>query len=177
MAEQQIKQQRQTIEALVSQNDALTAKLQAAEVKFKTEIVAAKEAPRAESVPMRVMPAAPVLPVFVPPTVMPVAFVTPNADGVIDLTVVTASAGDMTNPFAVRRLASDAVREIVLRVGGIIGGVRPGALVNERLMLTGDAIESLTLERCEPDAAIFRHGDHRLRLPINAQPVRVRLAL
>ena len=177
MAEQQVKQQRQTIEALVSQIDALTAKLQAAEVKFKTEIVAAKETPRAESLPVRVMPSAPVLPVIVPPAVTPVAFVTPNADGVIDLTVVTASSADLTNPFAVRHLPSDAVREITLRIGGIVGAPTPGALVNERLMLTGDAIESLTLERCEPDAAIFRSGDHQLRLPINAQPVRVRLAL
>ena len=177
MAEQQVKQQRQTIEALVSQNDALTAKLQAAESKAKAEPVAVTAPPQAAPMPVPASIPMPPLPAIPPPVASPTVFVAPNADGVIDLAILTMPKGEPTNPFAVRQLTADAVREITLRVGGIVGGPTPGALINERLMLTGDTIESLTLERCEPDAAIFRRGDHQLRLPISAQPVRVRLAL
>ncbi len=76
-----------------------------------------------------------------------------------------------------RHLPTDAAREVALQINGIIGGSTPSALVNGRVIQPGEAVESLTLERCETDAAIFRRGEHLLRLPISAQAIRVRLAL
>lgn len=103
----------------------------------------------------------------------------PNADGVIDLAAVLTEtkAGDEVNPFAVRSLPPEAVREITLRVTGLIHGATPCALVNGRAMQPDEAVESLTLVQVETDAALFRHGPHLLRVPVSTQPVRIRLAL
>jgi len=178
---QQVKRQRQAIEALISQNDALTAQLQAAEARAKTEAVVVNQVPP-PALPMPTpaaiaAPVPPIPPMAPPPLVSPAVFVAPNADGVIDLAALSVPQGEPANPFAVRTLSADAMREITLRVGGIVGSPTPGAFINERLLLTGEVIESLTLERCEPDAAIFRRGEVQLRLPISAQPVRIRVAL
>ena len=102
----------------------------------------------------------------------------PNSDGVIDLAAVLTDSkeGDEVNPFAVRSLPPDAVREITLRVNGLIHGATPCALVNGRTVQPEEAVEALTLVRVEPDVAVFRHGPHLLRLPVSDQPVRVRLA-
>lgn len=177
--EQRLKQQRQMIEALMSQNDALTAKLNAPEaapasVQAPTspKPVAIVENPRVTV--METTP--PSVPVPAPQAVA-VAFVAPNADGVIDLTVVSTAPNEPVNPFAVRHLPTEATHEVALQINGIIGGSTPSALVNGRVIQPGEAVESLTLERCEADAAIFRRGEHLLRLPISAQAIRVRLAL
>jgi len=177
--EQRLKQQRQMIEALMSQNDALTAKLstpvsEPASVQAPTSpsSVVIVENPRVtvtEPTPLLV-------PVPMPPAVA-VTFVAPNADGVIDLTVVSTSPNEPVNPFAVRHLPAGATHEVALQINGIIGGSTPSALVNGRVIQPGEAVESLTLERCEADAAIFRRGEHLLRLPISTQAIRVRLAL
>ncbi len=177
--EQRLKQQRQMIEALMSQNDALTAKLNApmsapapAPASILPKPVVTVENPRATVTE----PAPPLVPVSIPPAAV-VVFVAPNADGLIDLTVVSTPSNEPVNPFAVRHLPTEAAREVVLQISGIIGGTSPSALVNGRVIQTGESVESLTLERCETDAAIFRRGEHWLRLPIGTQPVRVRLAL
>ena len=176
--EQRLKQQRQMIEALMSQNDALTAKLstpvsEPASVQAPTSpsSVVIVENPRVtvtEPTPLLV-------PVPMPPAV--VVFVAPNADGVIDLTVISTPSNEPVNPFAVRHLPAGATHEVALQINGIIGGSTPSALVNGRVIQPGEAVESLTLERCETDAAIFRRGEHLLRLPISTQAIRVRLAL
>jgi hypothetical protein len=178
-AEQRLKQQRQMIEALMSQNDALTAKFNApvlapapVPASISPKPVTAVESPRATVTE----PTPPLAPLPVPPAVV-VAFVTPNTDGVIDLTVVSTSPNEPVNPFAVRHLPPEATHEIALQINGIIGGSTPSVLVNGRVIQPGEAVESLTLERCEPDAAIFRRGEHLLRLPISTQAIRVRLAL
>lgn len=102
----------------------------------------------------------------------------PNADGVIDLTALAAPTdGDDINPFAVRAHSSDVIREISIRVQGILGGATPGVLVNDRTLLVGDALESLTLERTDEDAAIFRVAGKLLRLPVSPQPIRIRVGL
>ena len=177
--EQRLKQQRQMIEALMSQNDALTAKLNApvlALAPVPTPIspkpVAIVENPRATVTE----PTPPLVPAPVLPAVA-VTFVAPNADGVIDLTVVSTPPNEPVNPFAIRHLPAEATHEVALQINGIIGGSTPSALVNGRVIQPGEAIESLTLERCEADAAIFRRGEHLLRLPISTQAIRVRLAL
>jgi hypothetical protein len=168
------------IEALMSQNDALVAKLAAAtppppptaasvSVVTPPPPTAGHEPPRAvvaENPP----PAAPVPPL--PPAAPPV-FLAPNADGVIDLTVVAPADDEPVNPFAVRHRSGESTREVTLKLNGILGGPTPAALVNGRVLQVGEAVDSFTLERCEADAAIFRRGTHWLRLPINAQPIRL----
>ena len=175
--EQRLKQQRQMIEALMSQNDALTAKL-SAPAAAPTQDVASPKPPTAIETPrvLAVETAPSSVAVPVPPT-SATSFVAPNADGVIDLTVASTVATELANPFAVRHLPADAAREVTVRINGVVGGSVPAALVNGRVIQTGETVESLTLERCEADAAIFRRGEQWLRLPINAQPVRIRFVL
>lgn len=112
------------------------------------------------------------------PPVDPTPVILPNADGLIDLTAIdTANAADDLNPFAVRASSDSATRELVLLVSGVVGGAKPGALVNQRPVEVGERVESLTVERVETDAVVFRSGDRLLRLPVAASGVRIRLAL
>lgn len=101
----------------------------------------------------------------------------PNADGLIDLTAVAASTGDDVNPFAVRHLPPEAVREVTLQVHGIIGGDVPCALINERTFQVGESVESLAVVRIEPESVLLRLDDQLLRIPVNPTPARVRFAL
>lgn len=101
----------------------------------------------------------------------------PNADGVIDLTAIALTPEEEGNPFAVRRIGADNIRELTLSLGGIIDGSFPCVLVNGRAVQPGESIEGLVLVRVERDSALFRHGEHRVRLPVAANSVRVRVAL
>lgn len=161
--EQKLRQQAQYIEALISQNDALSSKLLA------PAPAVASPAPEAA----RVAPPTPIQVVSVEPTL------TPNADGVIDLAAATvdASAGETVNPFAVRAVPAGAMREVTLHVSGILAGKTPCAVINERLVQTTETVESLTVERIEPDAVWLRYAGQRLRLPVSEKPARVRLPL
>ena len=69
------------------------------------------------------------------------------------------------------------MREIALRVGGIVRGPSPCALINGRPVQAGDRIESLDVVRIEPAAVLLRHGAELLRLPLTEKPVRLRLPL
>jgi len=168
--EQKVRQQAQYIEALISQNDALTSKLTAAATPAQA---VASLAP--EPAPIAAAPPSP-LPVQTVP-VEPA--LTPNADGVIDLAAaaVDASAGEPVNPFAVRAVLVGAGREVTLHVSGILAGKTPCAVINERLVQTAETVESLTVERIEPDAVWLRYAGQRLRLPVSEKPARVRLPL
>jgi len=170
--EQKIRQQAQFIEALISQNDALTAKFTAVAATPPVPIVAAatpepapvpKPAPL--SPPTQAVPAEPVL--------------SPNAEGIIDLAAITADAkaGEPVNPFAVRTVSAEAVREVALHVSGIMSGAVPCAVINDRLVQTGESVESLTVERIEPDTVWLRYAGRRLRLPVSEKPARVRFPL
>ena len=101
----------------------------------------------------------------------------PNADGLIDLTAVAAGTGDDVNPFAVRHLPAEAVREVTLNVHGIIGGDVPCALINERTFQVGEQVESFAVVRIEPESVLLRLDDQLIRLPVNPTPARVRFAL
>lgn len=165
-----IRQQAQLIEALISQNDALTLKLaQSPPVPIPASVAPATILPAPP-------PAAPAMPVA-PPNHEPA--IMPNADGLIDLTAAeaTSNANEPVNPFAVRSLPDGKFREVTLRVGGIIAGMTPCAVVNERLVQTGEAIDAFTVESIEADTVVLRHADQRLRLPVAEKPVRVRLPL
>jgi hypothetical protein len=168
--ELKIRQQAQYIEALISQNDALTAKLAAGSPEASSAV--AGVAPAAEPAPVPRPPVAP-LPVSAEPTLIP------NADNVIDLVaaIVTEKSGEPVNPFTVRTVPPEAMREVSLQVGGIVAGAMPCAVVNDRLVQAGDFVESLAVERIEPDAVLFRHSGRLLRLPVAGKATRVRLPL
>lgn len=169
--DQKIRQQAQFIEALISQNDALTAKLAPTAVPPPPPVVAV-------SAPVSILaPKPPVAPPGQPAPSEPT--LTPNADGVIDLAAVKADAkpGEPVNPFALRAVPAEAVREITLHVAGILAGAVPCAVINDRLVQTGESVESLAVERIEPDAVWLRYAGQRLRLPVSEKPVRVRLPL
>lgn len=164
--EQKIRQQSQYIEALISQNDALTAKLAAAN----------NSAPPLPAVtPLPPEPA----PQPRPTSPAPESILTPNADNVIDLVavIVAEKPGEPVNPFAVRTVPPEARREVTLQVGGIVAGPTACAIINDRFVQARDSIESLAVERIEPDAVLLRHSGRLLRLPIAEKPVRVRLPL
>jgi hypothetical protein len=171
--EQKIRQQAQYIEALISQNDVLTAKLAATN---------SATPPPPTVVPL---PAQPNLtqstplprPAPVPPPPEPT--LTPNADNVIDLVafVVVEKPGEPVNPFTVRTVPPEATREVTLHVGGIVAGPIACAVINERLVQVGELIESLAVERIEADAVLLRHSGRLLRLPVSEKPTRVRLPL
>jgi len=101
----------------------------------------------------------------------------PNADGLIDLTAVVAATGDDINPFAVRHLPADAVREVTIQVHGIIGGEVPCALINERTFQVGESIDAFAVVRIEPESVLLRLDDQLIRVPVNPTPARVRFAL
>jgi hypothetical protein len=168
--EQKLRQQAQYIEALISQNDALTAKLTTA---------SSSAPPTPTVVPLPPDPAPLPRPATVSPTLPPEPTLTPNADNVIDLVafLVAEKPGEPVNPFTVRAVPPDAMREVTLHVGGIVAGPMACAVINDRLVQVGEIIESLAVERIEADAVLLRHSGRLLRLPVAEKSTRVRLPL
>lgn len=134
---------------------------------------------RPTSPPAVSVAAAPV--VALPPNPEPVPdpepALAPNADGLIDLTAAPAAGDSEVNPFAVRKLAPESVREITLHLDGIVHGPEPCALLNGHPLQPGDSLESLELVRVESDAVLLRYRGQLLRLPVAEKPARVRLPL
>lgn len=100
----------------------------------------------------------------------------PNAEGMLDLTALASNQSEEGNPFAVVPVANTA-REVMLHLSGLIGGVRASAVINDRLVETGDIVESLTVERIEDRSVLLRFGETKLRIPVGESAVRVRLPL
>ena len=168
--EQKLRQQAQYIEALISQNDALTAKI----------TTASSSVPPPPTVfPLPPDPVPLPRPATVSPTLPPEPTLTPNADNVIDLVafVVSEKPGEPVNPFTVRTVPPEAMREVTLHVGGIVAGPMACAVINDRLVQVGEIIESLAVERIEADAVLLRHSGRLLRLPVAEKSTRVRLPL
>jgi hypothetical protein len=167
-----IRQQAQYIEALISQNDALAAKLAATNIATPPLAAVIPLPPEPTSMP-RPAPLAPSLPTPAEP------FLTPNADNVIDLAafVVTAKPGEPVNPFTVRAVPPESMREVTVHVGGIVAGPVACAIINDRLVQLGETVESLVVERIEADAVFLRHSGRLLRLPVSEKTTRVRLPL
>ncbi len=161
--------QRRHIEALIAQNEALTSRVRELEAQPKPTTASAPPSPN--SSPLVV--SAPITAPAPEPVNEPA--LAPNAEGLLDLTAIRS--GDESNPFAVRTLAPESVREIALRVGGIVRGPSPCALINGRPVQAGDRIESLDVVRIEAAAVLLRHGAELLRLQLTEKPVRIRLPL
>lgn len=194
---EELARQSQIIEALIAQNDALTARLRQLEHEAPASNASAAPIPvtaAAPSAPVSVVsptpsqPSAPTasagpppLPTVTPATTLPppepeTPLLTPNADGVIDVTALDATPpGTSPNPFAVRAPPADASRDLTLRVQGIVTGEKPWALVNDRVIECGERVESLRLTQLQPDAIVLRGDGFALHLPLGA--TRVRLAL
>ncbi len=104
---------------------------------------------------------------------------TPNADNVIDLVaaVMSEKSGEPANPFTVRTVPPEAMREVSLQIGGIVVGPLACAVINDRLVQVGEIVESLAVERIAPDAVWLRHSGKLLRLPVAEKATRVRLPL
>lgn len=165
--ERKVRQQTQYIDALLSQNGALTAKL--ATSPQPPAVVPVPSPAPVPVVPVAVASSAPA------PVSESEPALSPNADGIIDLTVPTVMPGEPVNPFVVRSGTTEGVREILLHVSGIIAGPRACAVINERLAQAGDIVESFMIERIDPDAVTLRQAAGRLRLPLAEKPVRVRM--
>jgi hypothetical protein len=163
--ERRIRAQQQYIEALMSQNDALAARLCAPDPAAGADAVKPDAAGRSEA------PAP-------PRQRREETMHAPNADGMIDLTLdAPMSPGQSVNPFSVRTVPADSAREITIRIGGVIIGTVSCAVINDRLLAVGESLESLIIDRIEPDAVILRRESQRLRLPVSGKAVRVRMPL
>jgi hypothetical protein len=165
--ELKLRRQAQYIDALISQNEALVAKL-----------AAPPATPAVAAVTVRPEPAlsAPVNLAALEPAG---EWLTPNADGVIDLTAVAtdAAVGESVNPFAVRTSAAGGAREVTLRVSGIVAGKTPCAVINDRVVQANEMIEVLTVERIEAESVCLRYAGQRVRVPVSDQAVKVKLPL
>lgn len=180
--EEKIRQQAQMIEALISQNDALTAKLAAVppvSEQRQTPPTTSPPPPPAPLVsPAVEKPAPPVTPPAIPLPAAPLVLM-PNADGVIDLAAaaLAAPSGEPQNPFVVRAVPPESVREVSLHITGIVTGAVPCAVINDRLVQAGEMFDSFAVERIAADAVFLRRGEHQLRLPVAEKAARVRLPL
>jgi hypothetical protein len=155
--------QRQLVEALMSQNEALQAQLQ--------DVRIAPVGPGLVQAPAQATDTAAPAPEAEPP---PSTWLTPNEEGVIDLrTAIAQAAGTSINPFVIREPAGPG-EETLLSVQGIVRGEHPCALVNDRVLTVNDRVGRLQLERIEPDSLFFRWDEFFLKIPLHGGPVRVR---
>ena len=191
---EKLTRQRQWIEALMAQNDALTARLgtlerDAANVPQPAAAAPTNPATAEGAAPKPPAPppptAAPVNPVAPPSSIVatpPAAeapseatpLLVPNADGMIDTTVLN-TPGNPPNPFAVRTLPADAVREVTFVVDGIFQGGSPCALINGRVAEVGDLVESLRLTQITSAALILTAEGFAINLPLGSTKVRLAL--
>ncbi len=153
--QEQALRREQQLRALVAHADALQAQVRELEQTKRVE-----EPPKVVEKPIA------------PSRNAPRVAVGPNAEGIIDLTAMVA---DAENPFAVRVLPKDAVREASLCVTGIMAG--RCALVNGRTVEVGESVEAFQLIDVETDAVVLQRDAHVLRLPVGPKATRIRYLL
>jgi hypothetical protein len=163
--ERRLRLQAQYIEALLSQNETLTAQVASDREAKPASLPAAPNMTSPATPPIQSSPAS--------------SYLAPNADGVIDLAaaVMATKSDEPVNPFAIRSINPKTVREVTLQVSGIVAVPARCAVINGRLLQAGDMTESLTVERIDPEAVVFAHAAQRLRVPVGKAAVRVRLPL
>jgi hypothetical protein len=168
----------QIIEALIAQNDALTARLHAVEhPPTPTPAPSSPPSPAAPIVvPLLAQSTAPSSSALSPPPSTEVPLLTPNAQGTIDATALTSTAtGGLPNPFAVRAAATEPAHDITFDVQGIVTGAQPCALVNGHVVEAGDTVESLRLAHLSAGSLILKGDGFALNLPFGATKVRLPL--
>ena len=189
---EKLTRQRQWIEALLAQNDALNARLESSKhdtasavpppAPAKSEAAAQPQKQEVSPPPAPAVPATTAAPPAVnavappapEPAAAPAPLLVPNANGVIDTTALN-SGGNPPNPFAVRTLSPDAVREVTFVVDGIFEGGSPCALINGRVAEVGDLVESLRLTRITPTALVLSGDGFAINLPLGSTKVRLAL--
>ncbi|MBS0661675.1 MAG: general secretion pathway protein GspB [Verrucomicrobia bacterium] len=168
-AEAKLAEARRFIGALLEQNDVLRAQLRSAAAADSSG--PAEMAPNLAGTETLAAPSG-----AKPPDPLPdLPLALPNPEGIIDLAVLAHPADATVNPFTLRASAADPRREVGLLVQGLCAGPNASALINDRVVQVGDAVESLTVERIEPDAVILRTEGYRLKLVAAEKPTRVRL--
>ena len=115
------------------------------------------------------------------PDSAPLRLIVPNADGVLDLATAgqVESTDRIPNPFRTKHPPPRPFREVTLTVTAVLVGDKAGnatAMVNGRVYAAGDAIEGLTVAAITADAIELRTDRLRLRVPMQEQPVILRLA-
>ena len=161
----ELRRQRQLVEALMSQNEALQAQLSQAGEPLPAPI---------ETLSVAAEPSPPVPSPATEPEAADITLLMPNEEGVIDLRAAAALAdGEPVNPFVLRQPPAPG-EETVVTVQGIVRGQHPCALVNDRVLAVGDQLDALRLTRIEPEALFFEVNDFTLRIPLQGGPVRVR---
>jgi hypothetical protein len=156
-----LRQQRAISEALLSQNEALLARVQELERSRAEEF--AREVAPVVSAPIAMAEREERGPV-----------VEPNAEGVIDLTALAAPVSDDMNPFVVRAAVAAAARESVFTIQGVVRGRRLVALINDQLVGVDEIVNGFHVRRIEPGVVEFEYQGTRLRMPVNGRSVRVR---
>lgn len=91
---------------------------------------------------------------------------TPDREGVITLgDNESIRASSPANPFDFRVKSLDAPKEIKIRVGGLLGGKRPAALLNGRVVTRGDRFEGFNVAVVSRDGVVLEKNGVFVRLP------------
>ena len=108
----------------------------------------------------------------------PPVIVMPNADGILDLTGIGKPAGpdDTPNPFRPRSSPPTPAREARLSVRSVlVGGGIPAALLNGDVVGIGETWEGMAVAAITDDAVELSQGPFLLRVPVQEEPVLIRL--
>ena len=103
----------------------------------------------------------------------------PDAEGVIDLAEAQAApdVDPVPNPFRARTAATPP-REIRLQVSAVFAAPDPGqgcGVINGQLVSVGDQVEGLLVAGVTAEAIELRAGSRAIDLPVQDQPLRLRL--
>ncbi len=117
-----------------------------------------------------------------PPSILAEApiVIMPGADGVLDASsVVSVEEPDkIPNPFRVRYHPAPPLREVRLTIDSVLIGSRSeqtAAIINGRLYSPGETLEGLPIAAISADAVDLRENRLLLRMPVQDQPVTLRL--
>lgn len=108
-----------------------------------------------------------VRPAVVPEPPPPLPLFEPNQNGVIVLPGSSrASSGEgIANPFDIRLLGLRAVHEVKIRVGGVVMGDRPTAMVNSRPCSANDRWNGFNVVAIKRDAVLLERDGVFLLIP------------
>jgi hypothetical protein len=128
----------------------------------------------------RTRPPVPPLPPPPPPAAESLVVIMPDADGVLDESSVSSVEDDENpvNPFRVRYHPPLPMRDIHMGINSILVGAGPGqnaAVIDGKAYSPGDDLYGLRVSVISGEAVDLRHGNLILRLPVQDEPVTLRL--